>query len=662
MLRFVLISTALASTALAQTRGLVPEDYFRFQFVSDPKLSPDGKQVAFTRSVIDKEKNRRVSSIWLVPTDGGAPPRQITASGYSSNSPRWSPDGKQLAFLSTRDGARAQIQLLRFDGGEARQLTKIPNGASNIQWSPDGKRFVFLSRTGPSDRAAKKTTSDVKHYKNARYKFNDSGWFDDKRSHLWIADAVTGEARQLTDGDDWNDLDPQWSPDAKEIAFVSDRTGKEFDFGRNTDIWVIPAEGGALRKISTSSEPDNTPRWSPNGSSIAYIESTDETIGISWKLASCCAPPRTLAPNLDFAVGDPQFDGENDIYFSTQAKGETLVYKLDVGTGLPTRVTPSNKHCRDYSARGANFVAVCSDFEHFDELYTRTASGPWRPLTSFNNEMWKSLELASVERVPYRASDGWDVEGFLVKPLGWQAGKKYPMILSIHGGPASMYGTEFNHEFQGYAARGWAVFYVNPRGSSGYGVKFQRGVDKNWGGGAYTDIMTGVEAVLSKNPWIDRTRLGVTGGSYGGFMTNWITSHTNIFAAAATLRCISNFISDEGTRDAAFGHDRDFGGDLFQNFDLYWEFSPLKHAKNVKTPTLVMHSEQDLRTPLEQGEQWFRALRHFGVTAEIVIFPRENHNLTRTGEPAHLVESLNWQQYWFRRFLDGDERAKRPTE
>ncbi|MEO8028348.1 MAG: S9 family peptidase, partial [Bryobacteraceae bacterium] len=325
-------------------------------------------------------------------------------------------------------------------------------------------------------------------------------------------------------------------------------------------------------------------------------------------------------------------------------------------------VSPSKKHCRDYSARGSAFVTVCNDFEHFDELYSRSASGEWRPLTAFNAEMWKGLELASVERVPYRASDGLEIDGFLVKPLGWQAGKKYPMVLSIHGGPAGMYGTEFNHEFQGYAARGWAVYYVNPRGSLGYGVKFQRGVDKNWGGKAYTDIMTGVEAVLAKNPWIDRAKLGVTGGSYGGFMTNWITSHTTIFAAAATLRCISNFISDEGTRDAAYGHDRDFGGDLYQNFPLYWEFSPLKHAKNVKTPTLVLHSAEDYRTPLEQGEQWFRALRHFGVTAEFVIFPRENHNLTRTGEPAHLIESLNWQQYWFRRFLDGDKSAKRPNE
>jgi acylaminoacyl-peptidase len=213
-----------------------------------------------------------------------------------------------------------------------------------------------------------------------------------------------------------------------------------------------------------------------------------------------------------------------------------------------------------------------------------------------------------------------------------------------------------------YAARGWAVFFTNPRGSTGYGRAFQRGVALEWGGKAYTDIMSGVDEVLKRNAWIDRDKLGVTGGSYGGFMTNWIVSHTNIFKAAVTLRSVNNFVSDEGTRDGAYGHARDFGGDLYQNYDMYWKYSPVRYAGNVKTPSLVLHSENDHRVPIEQGEQWFRALQHFGVTSEFVIFPRENHNLTRTGEPKHLVESLNWQNYWFDRFLNGNASAKRPTE
>jgi dipeptidyl aminopeptidase/acylaminoacyl peptidase len=265
-----------------------------------------------------------------------------------------------------------------------------------------------------------------------------------------------------------------------------------------------------------------------------------------------------------------------------------------------------------------------------------------------------------VERMTYKGADGWNVDGFLVKPLGWTAAAKYPMILSIHGGPAGQYGVDWYHEFQVYAAKGYAVFFTNPRGSTGYGRRFQRGIELQWGGNDYIDVMNGVRAVIAANPWIDTTRLGVTGGSYGGYMTNWIVGHTNLFKAAVTLRSISNFISDDGTRDGAYGHKGDFGGDIFERYDLYWDRSPLKYVKNVTTPILILHSDNDYRVPIEQGEQWFRALKHFGKTAEIVFFPRENHNLTRTGEPRHLVESLNWQLYWFDRYLNGNGMAVAP--
>ncbi len=234
------------------------------------------------------------------------------------------------------------------------------------------------------------------------------------------------------------------------------------------------------------------------------------------------------------------------------------------------------------------------------------------------------------------------------------------MVLSIHGGPAGQYGVDWYHEFQVYAAKGWAVFFCNPRGSTGYGAEFERGIVNNWGKMDYADVMAGVDTVLKANSWIDTERLGVTGGSYGGYMTNWIVGHTNRFKAAVTLRSISNFISDDGTRDGAYGHEDDFQGFLFDHFDQYWEASPLKYVKNVKTPTLVLHSDNDFRVPLEQGEQWFRALQHYGVPSELVIFPRENHNLTRTGEPKHLVESLNWQLYWFSKYLMADATAKPP--
>jgi dipeptidyl aminopeptidase/acylaminoacyl peptidase len=315
----------------------------------------------------------------------------------------------------------------------------------------------------------------------------------------------------------------------------------------------------------------------------------------------------------------------------------------------------------DVSEKTNRLAYAVNDPMHLDDLYVADRDGRnERPLTRFNTTLMKQLQLAPVERVPFKNADGWAVDGFFMKPVGWEPGKKYPMILTIHGGPAGQLGFDWYHEFQVYAAHGWAVFFTNPRGSTGYGEKFARGIELNWGGNDYVDIMTGVDAILAKYPWIDSNRLGVTGGSYGGFMTNWIISHTTRFTAAVTLRGISNFISDDGTRDGAYGHKDDFGGTLFENFDLYWNASPLKYAMNVKTPTLILHSDMDFRVPIEQGEQWFRALQHFGVPSEVVFFPRENHNLTRTGEPKHLVESLNWQVYWFDRYLNGNTNAVPP--
>ena len=322
---------------------------------------------------------------------------------------------------------------------------------------------------------------------------------------------------------------------------------------------------------------------------------------------------------------------------------------------------PRSVHGFDPNAKAGVMVYLSNDFEHMDDLYVAKLDGTGeRQLTHLNASLWQQLQLQPVERVPYKSSDGWPVDGFFVKPSGWQAGKKYPMVLVIHGGPAGMFGVDWYHEFQVYAAKGWAVFFCNPRGSTGYGEKFERGIINNWGGMDYQDVMAGVDAALKQYPWIDENALGVTGGSYGGFMTNWIVGHTNRFKAAVTLRSLSNFISDEGTRDGDYGHEEYFKGILFDDFDQYWSASPLKYARDVHTPTLILHSDMDFRVPIEQGEQWFRALQHYGVPSELVLFPRENHNLTRTGEPKHVVESLNWQIYWFDRYLNGNANAIPP--
>jgi len=649
--------------AQGQTKpGITAEDYLAFEFVSDPQISPDGQWVAYTVATIDQKANRRVSRIWLASVDGTHPTVPFTGDTTSSTSPRWSPDGRFLAFLSARDGGRAQIWTLSRSGGEARRVSNLENGASSFEWSPDGTRFVCLTRTGPP--ASK--TSDVRHYTHIYYKFNDTGYFDEKRSHIAIVDVRTGAAKQITDGDNWNDLDPHWSPDSTRIAFVSNRTGKEFDLDHNSDVWTIPAAGGALTKISDHVGPDTSPRWSPDGNRIAFLGAEDEEAPpLIYVAPASGGSSVALNKTFDQTATDLMWAEQGRaLYLNSGVKGETHLYRMDASSGVTTAVTTGPRAVRSASVHEAShrIAYLSNDFAHLDDLWVRDSGGAERQLTHLNNSLWEQRALASVERIQYNAADGWPIDGFLVKPIGWEQGKKYPMILSVHGGPAGMYGVDWYHEFQVYAGRGWAVFFCNPRGSTGYGRKFQRGVVKEWGGKAYTDIMTGVEEALKRNPWIDRDRLGVTGGSYGGYMTNWITTQTDIFRAAVTLRSISNFISDDGTRDGAYGHEKDFGGDIFQNYDEYWKYSPLHYASKVKTPTLVLHSDNDFRVPIEQGEQWFRALQHFGVVSEIVMFPRENHNLTRTGEPKHLVESINWQCYWFDRFLNGNAAAKRPNE
>jgi dipeptidyl aminopeptidase/acylaminoacyl peptidase len=666
--------------AQTATQGVTPEDYFSFEFPSDLNISPDGKLLAYVVTKIDRAANRRNSSIWMVALDGTGKPLQFTTAPQNSTSPRWSPDGKSLAFLSARPEAasppsgttpaeqpKAQVYVLSMNGGEARKATNFKNGVSLFRWSPEGDRFAVVSRTGPSDkRPESKDRSDVRHYKNSSYKFNDSGWFDDKRTHIWVVDATSGDAKQITEGDNWNDSDPQWSPDGTKLAFVSNRTGKEFDEDRNTDVWVINASGGQLTKISDHEESDNQPRWSPDGKWIAFTGEIHERDHPKIFIAPATGgSPSTLAADgLDLIPGALEWAADGKaLYFETGVKGENHLFRVDSRSKAVQQVTKGARAVRgvDFNFAAGTMAYLANDFKHLDDVYVANIDGSnERKLTNLNDELWKQRQWADVERFTYKSADDWNVDGFLVKPLGFDPNKKYPLILSIHGGPAGQYGVDWYYEFQVYAAKGYAVLFTNPRGSTGYGQKFERGIVGEWGGKDYRDVMNGLDASIKNNPWIDQTRLGVTGGSYGGYLTNWIVGHTDRFKAAVTLRSVVNFISDEGTRDGAYGHTPDFGGDLFEKFDAYWDRSPLKYAKNVKTPTLILHSDNDFRVPIEQGEQWFRALRHFGVTTEIVMFPRENHNLTRTGEPKHLVESLNWQLYWFDRFLNGNANAVAP--
>jgi len=452
------VTAVLVAAQNGGTRGVTPEDYLAFEFIADPNLSPDGKLVAYVVTKIDKAQNRRNSSIWMTAIDGSRAPWQFTTAPQSSNSPRWSPDGKSIAFLSSRpesaaagtpaEPPRNQVYLLSMNGGEARRITNLKNGVSLFRWSPDGTRLVVVSRTGPSDNRSdsrpgdSRDRSDVRHYKNSSYKFNDSGWFDDRRTHFWVVDVKNGEAKQITKGDDWNDSDPQWSPDGKRIAFVSNRTGKEYDEDRNTDVWVINADGGgALTKISDHNESDNQPRWSPDGKWIAFTgELHDRDHPKIWLAPSTGGVPSALAANnLDLIPGGLEWsDDSKSLYFETGVKGELHLFRVDVPTKTVAQVTSGARGIRsaDFNFASGKVIYLANDFKHLDDLYVADLNGKnERKLTNLNEALWKQLHFADVERFSYKSADDWDVDGFLVKPLGWQEGKKYPLVLSIHGGP-----------------------------------------------------------------------------------------------------------------------------------------------------------------------------------------------------------------------------------
>ncbi|HKN60411.1 MAG TPA: DPP IV N-terminal domain-containing protein [Candidatus Acidoferrales bacterium] len=442
-------------------RGITPEDYLSFRFIGDPHLSPDGKRVAYVLTTIDQKKNHRESSVWLVPADGSAAPRRVSAEGFSSNSPRWSPDGRTLAVLSARnlessagESPKMQIFLLSMEGGEGIALTKLKNGVQGYEWSPDGARIVVVSSSGPSDTIAPADRkSDVRHYTHMRYKFNDSGWFDDKRRHLWVVNVQSGDAKQITEGQDWNDTDPQWSPDGTRIAFVSDRTGKAYDDSDNTDVWTIPTNGGSLTKISDHLFQDESPRWAPDGKQILFTGQTARHQFPKLYVADSSGgvPSKLAVTNLDLTPTELRWPAPNSALFAAGIKGETQIFRADPSAGTFSAITSGEHgaHAFDVNESAGEMVYLASDFQHPDELFVANLNGTGeKQLTHLNSDLWSQLELQPVERLPYKSADGWAVDGFFVKPLGWQPGKKYPMVLVIHGGPEGMFGVDWYHEFQ----------------------------------------------------------------------------------------------------------------------------------------------------------------------------------------------------------------------
>ncbi|MCZ6678553.1 MAG: S9 family peptidase [Candidatus Poribacteria bacterium] len=660
-------------------RRITAEDLYRFQLISDCEISPDGGHVVFSVQRVEKKTEKRYSNLWMVPTDSGRP-QQFTYGDQVDSQPQWSPDGKEIAFLSNRgDEKQAQIYIIPFGGGEARPLTNLKGSIGAFQWSPDGKQFVCMFRKKDpeeiereGDEGKKKLGVVARHITRVHFKFDGSGFLPKERWHIWTIDMRTGKAKQLTDGDVYDESEPHWSPDGKEIVFCSNRSDDPDFNPEAVDLFVIPATGGDVRKIETPFGPKGSPSFSPDGKWIAYYGR--EGRGNWWKQTCLWLVPadgggkaKNLTEKLDFDIGGgtlgdignlaemrPTWSKDsNQIYFQVSHHGNTILQSISRNGELQLVINNDGAvgafSLDEGSSRLAYFRA---DLKEPGQVWVRQLSTRRsRQLTRFNQNLLRTMELGEVEEVWFKGPADNKLQGWIIKPPGFDPSQKYPSILAIHGGPLAQYGNRMMHEFYYLAAQGYVVHFCNPRGGQGYGEKHAKAIWNNWGTADYEDVMAWANFVAEK-AYIDEARMGVTGGSYGGYMTNWIIGHTDRFKAAVTQRSVSNLVSFYGSTDGNWIWQQVFGDKPpWENLENYWRQSPMKYIGNVKTPTLVIHSEQDLRCDIEQSEQVFVALKRLGVETEMVRFPDESHGLSRGGRTDRRIERLNHILRWFDRYL-----------
>lgn len=668
-------------------RKITAEDLYKFELISHIRISPDGENVVYVVQRIDQKSEKKYSNLWIVPTKQG-PARRFTFGDQTDTHPRWSPDGTQIAFLSNRGNKEKapQIYLIPFQGGEAYPLTDIKGEIGGFSWSPDGQNLVCsVRKTDPEvlereqDENRKKLGTVARHYDRVFYKFDSYGYLPKERTHLWVINARTGKSKQITDHAIYDERNPAWSPDGKTIAFLSNRTpDPDFD-PDNVGLYTIPAGGGEIKEISTKPGEKALPSFSPNGKWIAYFGQDGKNRWYRnqelWIVpADGSKNPKSLTKKYDLHIdsvsindlGEPELMpptwslDSKTIYFQIVLHGSSILKSITINEGEPSTVIDENTPGGDGSVIGsysfddsqeqlAYFQATLQDPGQVYTLHIPT--GKSKKLSSHNQRLLDSLDLGTIETHWIKGDDGNDLQGWILKPPGFKDKKKYPSILEIHGGPLTQYGYIFFHEFYYLAAQGYVVHFSNPRGGRGYGEKHAAAIWKDWGNADYRDIMAWTDYV-EQQPYIDKNKMGVTGGSYGGYMTVWIIGHTNRYKAAVTQRCVSNLISMWGSSDFNWAFENEFSDKPpYESFEKFWKHSPIRYIGNATTPTLVIHSENDLRCPIEQGEQVFVALRRQGVESEMVRFPEEFHGLSRGGRTDRRIERLNHIVRWFDKYM-----------
>jgi dipeptidyl aminopeptidase/acylaminoacyl peptidase len=642
---------------------MTADDLYDITWVGECDLSPDGRRVAFVATRMDRESDSYKSAIWVVDPAGGAP-RQFTAGEKRDTSPRWSPDGRWLAFLSERGEEKAQIAVIPTNGGEAKLITNRPLGAGVPVWSPDSSRIAFSAKTGTAPDPDPKKAKPYRRITSVKYRTNGQGFTYDQRRHVFVVPVDGGEPLQVTDGD-WDDTQAAWSPDGKELAFISARHAtREFD--STSDVWGVAAEGGDPRKLTESAGGCGAPSWSPDGTAVVHIHHplwpsngvlrVARTGGGGIEMRNGGLDREMGAGSLPGAVAQPAWLPGGEILTVAQDRGTAgLVAARDGESGRWIGRQDEVVSWYSVSADGRTAAFVSSALTRPAEVFTvDLVSGERRQLTDVNAQWRSDVSLIPAERMSIRTEGETEVDCWVMKPARFEEGRSYPVLLNVHGGPFGQYGETFFDEFQVYAGAGYGVVFCNPRGSAGQDTAFARALVGDMGGPDYSDVMACFDAALERMPWADRSRLGIMGGSYGGFMTSWAIGHTNRFKAAISERAVNDWYSMQGASDIGATFNRQYLGEaatIQDDLQLLLRQSPLTYAKNIETPVLILHSEVDLRCPISQGEQLFVVLRQLGKEVEFVRFPDEDHELSRSGRPSHRVDRFEVILDWWKRKL-----------
>ncbi len=633
-------------------------DVLRIAGVGGVALSPDGQRVAYTVSETSTEKDKEWKStthVWVVSVSGGpAQARQYTRGEKSASSPQWSPDGKYLAFLTNREkDAERQVWFLWADGGEAWQVTTHKGGVSGFAFSPDSKTLLLLAQDPLS-----KEEEEKRKVKDDTQVIDQ----DFRMTHLWLWDIEKKEAQRLTEGN-FTCSDAHWSPDGAHISYTVRPTPKADD-GDITDIWVLDLASSEKRKLAASDAPESAARWSPDGKWIAYVGSAKGGVYQDdlFLIPAAGGTPKNLTAAFDLDAGTAHWspDGKT-LYFTSTQRQAVEVFAADAASGGVKQLSQHGgvASLAAISRDGKTAVGTVSDARRPSDVYRTDLSFRKLERITGQNAWLDEYALGEVELRKWQSTDGTQIEGVLTKPVDYDASKKYPLLLHPHGGPTGASLTGFYSTAQLMAANGYLVLQPNFRGSTGRGEAFAQANKNTWGKGDYEDCISGVQAAVDRG-LADPERLGAFGWSYGGYMTFWILTQTDMFKAVSPGAGVSNIYSMYSQNDIQ-RYLRWFYADQspWDNFDLYWDRSPMKYVKNVKTPTLIVHGERDTRVPIAQAQEFYRALVERGVPVEFVVFPREGHGIS---EPRHQLDRLRRWLSFFGKYLDNPPRTEPQAE